>query len=249
MTVSCKVPGRVRVVRLALAGALCLASATAMAQASQQWLVGTPAPANVVQLSATGTVEVPQDYLTITLAATREDADAAAVQAQLKAALDTALAQARAAASPGQIEVRTGGFSLSPRHDSNGRISTWQGRSELVIHGRDFGRISALAGRIQTLVVSDVAFSLSREGREQVEQQAQAQAIERFKVKAGEVAQGFGFARYSLREVAVNADGDNGYAPRPRMMAASAPLDRAPLPVEAGKSTVTVTVSGAVQLQ
>jgi len=191
------------------------------------------------------------DYLTITLAATREAPDAATVQTQLKTALDAALAQARGAVQGDQLEVQTGAFSLSPRYDRNGKISTWQGRSELVIQGRDFGRISTLAGQIQGLAIADVAFSLSRDGRQKVEQQVQGQAIERFKAKAGDVAKGFGFSQYSLREISVNTEGDGGYVPRPRMMAmaASAKMEDAAVPVEAGKATVTVTVSGSIQLQ
>jgi len=48
----------------------------------------------------------------------------------------------------------------------------------------------------------------------------------------------------------VNAN-DQGYVQRPRMMAMEAKSSAAdaPIPVEAGKSTVLVTVSGSVQLQ
>ena len=80
-----------------------------------------------------------------------------------------------------------------------------------------------------------------------MERQAQAQAIENFKGQASALAQGFGFAGYSLREVAVNSN-DSGPGPRPRMMAMEAKFGGAdaPVPVEAGKSTVEVTVSGSV---
>ena len=62
---------------------------------------GAPAPQNVVQLSASGIVEVQQDLLAMSLTTTRETADANTVQAQLKAALDAALVEARRAALPG----------------------------------------------------------------------------------------------------------------------------------------------------
>ncbi|WP_326542350.1 SIMPL domain-containing protein [Pseudorhodoferax sp.] len=209
-----------------------------------------PVPQNVVQLSASGVVEVPQDFLSLTLSTTREAPDAATVQTQLKAAVDAALAEARKAAQPGQMEVRSGAFSLYPRHNKEGRISTWQGTAEIVLEGRDFGRISSTAGRVSALTVSQVAFSLSREERARVEAQAQTMAITQFKAKAGDIARGFGFSDYSLREVSVMAD--EGGMPRPRAMAMQAKgayADSAPVPVEAGKSTVTVTVSGGVQLR
>ena len=209
-----------------------------------------PPPQNVIQLAANGSVEVQQDLLTISMSATREGADATVIQTQLKAALETALAEAKRSAQPGQLDVRTGNFSLYPRYGRDGKITAWQGTTELVIEGRDFARISATAGKIQTLTMGQVSFGLSREQRLKVEGDAQNQAIERFKARAADIAKSFGFAAYTLREVAVNT-GDQGYVPRPRVMAMeskSSMIDAA-VPVEAGKATVTVTVSGSVQLK
>lgn len=207
-------------------------------------------PQNVAQLSASGSVEAPQDLLQVSLTTTREAADAATVQNQLKAALDAAMTEARKAVLPGQMDMRTGAFSLYPRYGRDGKITTWQGSAELVLEGRDFARISATSGKIQTLTVNQATFSLSREQRARLEGEAQAVAIERFKAKASEIARGFGFTGYTLREITVTAN-DQGYVPRPRMMAmeAKASAPDAPLPVEAGRSTVLVTVSGSVQMR
>jgi len=65
-------------------------------------------PANIVSLSASGHLEVPQDWLSIQLSTTREGADPVTVQNQLKQALDAALAIAQPEARPQQLEVRTG---------------------------------------------------------------------------------------------------------------------------------------------
>ncbi len=206
-------------------------------------------PQNVLQLSASGAVDVQQDLLIMSLNTVREGPEAAAVQNQLKAALDAALAEARKTAVPGQMDVRTGNFSLYPRHNREGKISGWQGSAELVLEGRDFARITNAAGKIQGMTLGNVGFGLSRERRASVEAEAQKQAIERFKVKAAELASGFGFGGYTLREVSVSAN-EPGFA-RPRMMAMEAKSAAAdmPVPVEAGKSTVMVTVSGSVQLK
>jgi predicted secreted protein len=207
-----------------------------------------PAPQNVLQLSASGTVEIQQDRLTLVLATTREGTDANAVQTQLKSALDAALTEASGAAQPGQMDVRTGNFGLYPRYSQGGKIASWQGTAELVLEGREFARITQTAGRIQSMTVASVSFGLSREQRAKVESDAQSIAIQRFKAKAGELAKDFGFSGYSLREVAVNSN-DQG-SPRPlRMAVASVAQAEVPLPVEAGKAAVTVTVSGTVQLR
>jgi len=210
---------------------------------------GVPPPQNVLQLSATGTVEVQQDLLSLVLTTTREGNDPNVVQAQLKVALDAALTEARKAAQPGQLDVRTGNFGLYPRYEQGNRIGGWRGTAELVIEGRDFPRITQTAARIQTMTLGGVSFGLSREQRSKVEGEAQALAIERFKAKAADLAKSFGFSGYGLREVTVNSN-DQGFTPRQRF--AEAPMSAAasmPVPVEAGKSAVTVTLSGSVQLR
>lgn len=205
---------------------------------------------NVAQLSASGSVEVQQDLLSISMNTTRDGADAAVVQTQLKQALDAALAIAKQLAAPGQLDVRTGNLSLYPRYSKDGKINGWQGSAELVLEGRDFARITGTAGKIQTLTMGNVSFALSREQRARVEGEAQALAIERFKANAAEISKSFGFTGYTLREVSVNSN-DQGVIPRPRAMMAMAKSDMAEsaVPVEAGKSTVMVNVSGSVQMK
>ena len=229
-------------------------ASTAQAQANPV-TVWQSAPQNVVNLSAEASREVAQDLIAITLSATRDGGDAATVQAQLRQTLDAALAEARKAVRPGQLELRTGAFNLVPRYANKPGvapvISGWEGRAELVIEGRDTAAISALAGRLTGLTVARVGFGLSREARDTVETEVAAQAIGRFKARAEAHAQQFGFASYSLREVSVNGGESGGTPPMPmyRAMAvsASAKADQVQ-PVEPGKTTVTVSVSGSIQL-
>jgi predicted secreted protein len=207
-------------------------------------------PLNIIQLSADAAVDVQQDILSISMSTTRESTDANTVQTQLKNALDTALTEAKKTAQAGQLDVRTGNFSLYPRYGKDGKINGWQGTTELILEGRDFAKISATAGKIQTLTIANVAFSLSREQRQKIESEAQTQAIENFRIKATNIAKSFGLTSYTVREVLVNA-GNQGYTPRPRVVAMEMRMSSAdaPVPVEAGKSTVIVTVSGSVQLR
>ena len=210
-----------------------------------------PAPLqNVVSLSASGAVEVTQDLLAITLNATRDGADAAVVQSQLKTVLDAALAEARKAAQPGQMDVRTGNFSLFPRYDKANKISGWLGTAELVLEGRDFPRIAATGGKIPNMTIANIGFGLSREQRAKVEGEAQTKAIEQFKAQATEIARNFGFSAFTFREVAVNSHDNQEVRPRMMAMAKGASMSSdAAIPVEAGKSTVVVNVSGSVQMR
>jgi len=218
-----------------------------------------PPPQNVVTLSASATVEVPQDWLRVVFSTTREGSDAAAVQSQLQQALEAALAEARRSAKPGALEVQTGNFSLYPRYappaprgtngGAPGGITGWQGSAEMIVEGRDAPAIAALAGRIRTLTIARTGFLLSREAREKREGEVEAEAIARFRARADAVARQFGFSGWTLREVQVVGSEPPQYQPQPqmRMSAAMASADQA-LPVEAGKATVSANVIGSVQL-
>ncbi len=213
------------------------------------WSADAPPPQGVVNLSSSASLEVVRDLLSITFNTTREGADAAAVQSQLKQALDAALAEAKKVARPGQIEVQTGNFSLSPRYTSKGATNGWQGSAELIVEGRDMQGIGQLSGRITTLTISRVGYALSRELRERSEGEVAAQAITRYRAKAAEYARQFGYAGYTIREVNVSG---NEQQPMPRAVAmsarAAAPAYDEALPVEPGKGVVMVNVSGTVQM-
>jgi len=235
---------------LALAGVLLAACLNAAAQAP------LPPPAGVLSLTTTATVEVTKDVLNVVFTTTREGTDAQAVQAGLKQALDAALAEARKIAKPGQVEVQTGNFALYPRYGNptpkgNGQpqITGWQGSAELIVQGRDAAAIAALTGRVQTMTIARVGYTLSREAREKVEADATAQAIARWRAKAAQMSQQFGYTGFTVREVSVSTN-EPGIGPVPVLMMArgkAAGADES-LPTEAGKGEVTATVSGSAQM-
>ncbi|MDQ2927242.1 MAG: SIMPL domain-containing protein [Pseudomonadota bacterium] len=209
-----------------------------------------PASQGVLGLSASASIDIAKDVLSITFSTSREGTDANTIQAQLKQALDSALAEAKKAARPGQLDVQTGNFSLYPRYAEKGGISGWQGNAELIVEGRDIAGIGALAGRLTTLTIERVSFRLSREASQKVESDVAAEAIGRFRAKAADYAKQFGYATVTIREVNVTA-GDSGFSPQPmaRVASMSMSVSKSPLSVEPGKATVTATVNGTVQMK
>ncbi|MFT7723532.1 MAG: SIMPL domain-containing protein [Roseateles sp.] len=206
-------------------------------------------PRERLSLSASASADVTRDVLGVAFSTTREGNDAAGVQAALKQALDAALTEARKVAKPGQVNVQTGSFSLYPRHDpKSGKLNGWQGSAELLVEGRDTAAIAQLTGRITSLSIARVGYSLSREAREQAEADITAQAIARYRAKATEYAKLFGYGSYVLGEVSIASDEAMPVPMMVKAMRMSAMADEAALPTEAGKATVTVNVSGSVQL-
>lgn len=215
---------------------------------------------NRLTLTASASIEVPMDELSVTLAVVREAADAASVQAQMSQVLEAALGEARKHARPGELEVRTGAFSLNPRYAPpparpvpgyTPSIIGWQGRAELHLEGRDQRTVAALAGRLAGMSVARVGYSLSKPARERAEAQTTREAIARFRERAQSYAEQFGLRGYVVREVQVGMDGGSPpFAESRGMMlrAAALPMADVPLPVEAGRTTVSSTVSGSIQM-
>jgi len=245
---------------LALAPASLLAAAFALPLPATAQAAAAPVlpvvvaqkdPEGVVSLNSNATIQVPNDWIAVQFSTSKEGTDANAVQAALKEALGAALAQARAVAKPdGHVEVQGGGFSLQPRFNNKGVVNGWTGTTSLLVQGRDMGTIAELAGKVLSMTVGSLDYSVSREAREKVEGEVAAQAIARFRAKAADYARAFGYAGFVVREVAVTTDAAQPPVPRMYAMKAMAPSasDEA-LPVEAGKGAVTSTVSGTVQMK
>ncbi|XQM35066.1 DUF541 domain-containing protein [Cupriavidus sp. H19C3] len=230
-----------------LAATLLGTAALASSAASAQTIAVPPQPSGVLSLNAQAMTEVPTDVVQVTLAAEQEGAEPAAISSALSSRTAAVLAQAKRVSG---VEAQSGGFTIHPNTDRNGRISTWRGRSEVVLKSRDFAAVSKLAGDLASqMQVQGIAFSLSREAREAAERKLADEAVASFREKAQQTTRLFGYGSYTIREVSLNESG-GVMPPMPRMYAAKAmSADAAvPVPVEGGKAQVTVSVNGSVQM-
>ena len=157
----------------------------------------------------------------MTLTTTREATDAATVQSQLQAPPSTPPWPRRARARSRASSTCAPATSACRRATrARARSAAGRARPNWCSKAGTSPRITQTAGTHPTLTVGNVGFGLSREQRAKVEAEAQTLAIDNFKQKAGELAKGFGFGGYTLREVSVNAqperpdppahDGDGG---------------------------------------
>lgn len=227
--------------------ALTLASPAAHAQTASPHF---PEPAGVLSLSSQASADVPQDIIHITLFYEQQAKDPGSLTSALNQRADAALAQAKGVSG---VTAHTGAFSVYPSTDRDGKISAWRGRTEVVLESRDFAAASKLAGQLSNqMQIANVEFSLSPDAQRTAEQKLTTEAIKSFRARADEAAKAFGYNSYSIRDV--NVSGSRNVQPYPRMMAmAAAPMDSAkmsaPISVEGGKATVSVTVNGSVQMK
>ena len=239
---------------MALASMWVLGLTWGFAQAQSPFPISPPAaqaaPFQVLHLNASAQTEVPQDWLVMTLSVQKEGVQAPAVQKQLNAVLSAALALATPHAKQGALEVSTGEMNVSARYGRDGKINGWTGAAQLILQGRDAVQIANLATRLQDLTVAQIDWRLSPEQKTAAESRIQADAVARFQSKAQALAQQFGFAAYTLREVRVSAQEsvDGPVMPRMAMVQMDAPAP-APVPAVAGKSRVVVNISGSIVLR
>jgi predicted secreted protein len=230
-----------------LAAAVLLAGA-AMVQSAFAQSVVQAQPSGVLSLAAQASADVPQDVVDITLFFEQEAQDPASLTSVLNQRADAALRQAKGVDN---VTAHSGSFTVYPSTDRDGRISAWRGRTEVVLESKDFAAASKLAGKMSdSMQVGSVTFSLSPEAQRAAEQKLSTQAIASFKQQAQSSAQAFGYSGYAIREVNI---GHNGSSPRPVMMMAARNMSAdakmsAPMALEGGTSTVTVNVSGSVQM-
>ena len=238
---------------------LFLACATVQAQSAPVSPARPVSAGPSAHLSASSTTQVQQDWLLMRLTVQKEGSNASLVQTQLKNVLAAALSQAQLPErvqneSPSQaLQISTGQLQVSPRYNNVGKSIGWAGVAELIVQGRDLERITALAGRLSGLTVSQVEWKISPELMAQTEAKMQGQAVTQWRAKADALTQQLGFSRYSIGDVTLSSpDSGQSFVPSavPMAMMDAAPDARgAPIPVQAGQAQVTVVVSGHVLLQ
>lgn len=207
-----------------------------------------PQPSGVMSLQSQASAEVSQDTVLITLFAEQQGNDPATISSNLnqKAAEAVKLARSQSA-----VSVQTGNVSLYPTNDRNGKISSWRGRTELLLKSKDFAAASRLVGQLGNLMqMGGISFELSDEARRATEAKLADEAIASFKAQAQANSRAFGYTGYTIRQVNVGHSAPPMPRPFMAMSAAAAPMAKAEdmPPIEGGKTRVTVNVNGSVQM-
>lgn len=151
------------------------------------------------------------------------------------------------AKSYARVKVQTAGTHTYPVYAKGGKIEAWRMRSEIVLESGDTAALSELVGKLQaSLGVSGVALMPSPETRRKAENEATLEAIAAFRAKAKLVADALG-KPYRIKQLSI---GGQQYRPPVAMYKAApmAAMESAPMPMEAGESQVTATVSGQIEL-
>lgn len=244
-----------RIPSIAARGAIALACAIPAYASAQQAPVPPPPVIEKagrgpeMTLQANAWTEVKQDTVTLSVAIDVSGNDQASVSQQLNKAMDAAMKEAK---SNKDVAARSGAYRVWANTNNKGKPSGWQGQGEIVLESRKFDVASAVANKLgDKSSISNVRFSLSREGREEQERKLLNQAAAAFRERAVAASSAFGFSGYRIAKIELGGSGGEE-APRFAMMAKAQSADGAPnvdAPLEPGTITVTVNVSGTIVLQ
>ena len=194
------------------------------------------------QVERSGSVE--NDRMQALLSVTAEDDNAAWLADRINRVMDAALKTAKTHA---RIEVRTGSYRTFPVYNKE-KIQRWRATQELQLEGSDFAELGGLIGQLQEqLQVASINFSVSSAKRVTVEDELIAQTLDAFKKRAELVRKQLAARSYRIVDISINSGGGQP-VPMMRGLAMEA-SSVAPPALEAGTSTVTVSVGGVVELQ
>ena len=221
--------------------------ASALANAPTFAQVTSPAPTRLptVELSAEASRTAANDQIEALVSAEAAGSNLGDLSRQINAQIADALKVAKAYPT---VKVQSSNTSTYPVYSKSGKIESWRMRSDIALESANTAAMSELLGKLQgSLGVSRLGMQPSPETRKKAENDAMLDAIAAFKARAKVVADALAKS-YQIKQLSVNT---GGRVPEPmfRMAAKSALAEAAPMPIEAGESEVTATVSGQIELE
>ncbi len=225
-------------------GTVLAALLSILVYAAPAWAEG---PYNRVEFSVSASREVANDLGRAVLRAEAEHEDAVALGDEVNGRMRWALAQLQAFPA---VEPRTGTYQIRGVFNKN-RFSHWRASQFLELRSSDAAQLGAALGRLQSrLQMQAMGFEVSPPRRRAVEDDLIATALASFKARATLIRDQFGARSYRLVNLVVSTSGQ-GTVPEPSVTRIQS-LERVrtvqPPAMAAGKSKVTVTVSGMIEL-
>jgi predicted secreted protein len=231
-----------RIIKLTLGALLGLATVA--------WAQTPTAPVTSMNLMAQAAAEVENDEMTVYLSARKEGPNPKEISQSVLASVQRALAAARRTEG---VTARLNNANTSPIWVNKGRLDNWTAYASLVLTARNFAALGKLAADLGSdMQVERVTFALSRQERAQTEERLMTELASNFREKADSATRAFGFKSYDIKSLSMSQNFVAIPQPYPMAMAraagAAADNGMIPIPSEGGKTTVTTTVNGVIEM-
>ena len=210
------------------------------------WGNDEPLTYDRINLSVSASVEVENDKLVAVLYFQREGSQAKKLADEVNRSIGWAVEKARKAP---EVKVQTLEYHTNPIYRDR-TLTGWRVRQAIRLESRDAGRLSQLIGELQeNLAVQSVGYDVSAEKRKEAENGLIAEAIEAFEKRAALITRQLERSDYRLVRMDINTSEVPVRPIRMHARAMAAEASVAPPTVEAGTQTVTVSISGTIELQ
>ena len=204
---------------------------------------------NRVSFQVSENLEIDNDELTITMGIERNNQDATKLADEINRLMDWAITTAKKSAT---IHSTGSNYSIRPIYSRDKHLDHWRGNASLTLRSKDTQEMTRLVQVLQEkMTIKSTVNSVSDELREKTVSGMIDSALKKFTDRAQQVTSGLGYKKFRLVSVDINSSGN---VPRPvysmamaRKSVASESI--APPAFESGKSTLTVTVSGTIEME
>jgi predicted secreted protein len=148
------------------------------------------------------------------------------------------------------IKVQTLNYRQEPLY-KNQTITGWKVHQSIRLESTDAAALSTLIGELQQrLSIGSLQYTVSLDVRREAEDLLIVQALDRFKGRGKLISDELGRPDYRLVSIDINTSGESQMPVRMRAVAAMSDSGSiAPPTLEAGVQTITVQVSGSIELE
>jgi predicted secreted protein len=192
-------------------------------------------------------MSVPNDRLQAWLRAEAESPSPATAAAQVNARITKAFVEAKQYPA---VKAATAGYSTQQITEA-GKAARWRVTQTVSLESGDFTAAATLISKLQDeggLLLSSMGFSLAESSRRAAEDGLTQQAVKSWQARAQQASQALGFAGWRTGRVTVQTgDASRPYPVMRAQAAGYAPT--APVPLEAGTTEISVTVTGDALLE
>ena len=200
---------------------------------------------NQVHLEVSSAADVDNDTMVVSLYALEEGSRAAELSGRVNKKINWALNKLKQYKA---IKVETESYSTNPVYNKS-QIVAWRVRQSIQLKSKDMSLMSDVLGEMQQqLKLSGISFDVSREKREEKTQSLIDEALTAYNKRATQVAKKLSFKSYKIVNINVSTSGSS---PRYKQMNSRMMMDsmEAAPAFAAGDKTLTVRVSGSIELQ
>lgn len=199
-----------------------------------------------IDLNANTSAEVENDLLIAVVFAEVEDNDQADAAAAVNESIAWAAGRAREVAG---IDIQTSNYNTRPVYANGRRIVGWVARQSLQLESADAEALSELLGELQQRVaIQSINYGLSDTARETAEEALIARALAQFNRRATLIASELGREGFKIVRLSVGSSGVNPAQFMDMSVRSVSALEFSAPEIEAGRQTLTVNVSGTVEL-